>query len=1270
MGTVRSIHLQEWAGTVDARNKLGELIRHLIHAGLPIENIHSIQFLANEANQLSGWDGVLNCSSHGPWIPEGQSVWELGSGKSSRNKVEDDFSKRDRNTSLPKGWYKKDTTYVAASLGKFDDRVGLERELSKKASWKAVQVVDAAVFEEWVENHLGVETWLQEQGVGARTGVTSLQRFWADWSGATKPPINEELLRCNRSDAIGRLLALLQEEECVARIKSDSPEEATAFLYAAMQSLGGDKSSNLLSKSIVLRDPSDVTSVVHLPQHIICVTGESASKANELSRNGHKVICPLGRSSLARQVEIELGRPLRQDFSNALEDMGVAGDASDTEARACGNSASIWRVWNQLDYGGPDFDLPDWAGSEHTNVVVPAILAGGWSESNEEDKKQIELISGLKYNDFRDQLQRYLTYDNPLMQKVGDAWVVSAPATAFAITINNVNTGHLERLRVAIGSVFSEEDPSIDVPPDERMYGGLKSEGLSHSRWMRDGLAESLLRIAVLGSRLEENSAIPNGQTCQGYVDDAITELIGLSNDWRLITSLRSQLPVLAEAAPAPFLKALDRLLQGHPESIAPIFEEGSSFSGYSFHSEVLWALETLAWEPEYLPRVALVLAYMAELDPGGRLNNRPINSLKEIFLAWHPGTAASLEKRLAVINLILDQVPQVGWELIVGLMPSGTSVSHTTNRPIWRDFSLSDRPVLTRGDVWQTYKDYFGMALRAADGDPVRLCVLLDSYENIGEEEQDSLRESFRNLSADELSPEAREVVWEQLRQVTTRHSRFPDAAWSLSSEKILELTELQESFALDDSIDSSAWLFNEQMPDLPSPIEDFDKIDSEVARLRVEAISAVLAEHGLAGLLELANKVGFPGIVGAATADVLVSVLEALPYVGGTVSGTRSEQIFCESLSSRMFFHHGDGWRDRILEYTVENHSDTNVRVRPFLMLKVDSAMLDFLAKQGPDFEHAFWSQRTVWNIDRERKTLTQAVRNFVESGRAMDVLMLVGHEMKKLGTDVCQNVLDAVLAENMEGKNLSDHSNSSYYIEQIFEYLANSTDVSLERLAILEYAYLPLLSMKRGDSTLVLHRYLSAEPEFFVTVICDLYRPESATEPREQKMESVNKATLAWEMLHSWRNPPGLREDGEFESSEFSEWIANVRELAKEKDRTTMSEQHIGHILYHLPRDAKDHQWPLIQARNAVENIINDEISSGFQIEQFNARGVTSKVLYEGGAQERALEALWNENAKALEMKWPKISELCKQTGASWAREALREDERAAKDRLKYE
>ena len=1270
MGTITTHDLEKWAGRVDARYKLGELIERLIHAGIALPQIRKIEFLSNEANELPGWDGLLQCSATGPWIPDGNSVWELGSGVSSRSKVKADFSKRDEETKLPEGWTRESTTYVAVSLGKFQDRSDLEKDMSAGSDWLDVRVIDAVVFEAWIASHLSVESWLQGQNVGRPSTVISLERYWSDWSEATDPPVSPEMLLCGRKAEAENLLAILEQDSSVIRIKSDSPEESVAFFSAALSLLNDDESRNLGSKCIVVKDPADAHSIVDLPGHIVCLSGNASTKTNELARRGHKIVHPLGRSTRASHVDVELKRPLRDEFGKALESMGVSAEVAEMQARACGSSASIWRVWNQLDRGGPDHGLPEWAAPDHADIVIPAILAGGWSENNEADKEQMRMLSGLEYQEFRDTLQRHLSYDNPLLQKVGDAWVVSAPATAFAITINGITPTQLERLRSVVRSVFTEIDPTIDLPPNERMYAGIKSQELSHSIWLRDGLTESLLQIAVLGERLEQNFVIPDGQSRQQYVDAAITELIGLSEDWRLITSLRQQLPVLAEAAPMPFLKALDRLLQGHPESIKPVFEEGDSFSGHSLHSNILWALEALAWEPQYLPRVSLILARMAELDPGGRLSNRPINSLKEIFLASNPGTAAKPEERFAAIDLILKQVPVVGWDLLIALMPRGTGVSHNTNKPIWRDLSRSDKPVLTRGDVWRTYKEYFDKAIATAEKNATRLAVLLDAYENVSDDEQAMLRNALRRLSEEVKTAEDRKLVWEKLRHVVSRHSSFAEAKWALPKEKLDELEEIQNLFLPDDPIDNSLWLFDEHMPDLPAPREDHRKNEKAVERLRTKAVEAIVDRHGIAGLLDLVDRVQFPGLAGSGAAAVLGTIDEALPVVSEAVAGTRGQQIFGQALSSQMLDGFGIEWRSRILKHVSAAHDDPDILARPFLMFRIDDNLMDFVAGVSAEFEKAFWAQCGNWNVDREKDALERAIRKFIANGRGMEVLMLVGNELKVVDQEIGYETLEALLAESAAGKKLSNYGNSSYYIEKIFEFLSKAEECDLAKLARLEYAYLPLLHMRHGDGPLILHKHLAAEPSFFVDVLSDLYKAEGKKEARSADEEAVSRASRAWEMLHSWNYPPGLQDDGSIDPSELREWVQSVRKLAQEADRPTLAEHHVGQILYHLPRDESDGHWPTSGVREVVDELLSEEARRGFNNETVNARGVTHRGMYEGGNQERALAAKWADSATAMATEWPSISELCREVSESWTRYAEGEDERAEKDRLKYQ
>ena len=49
-----------------------------------------------------------------------------------------------------------------------------------------------------------------------------------------------------------------------------------------------------------------------------------------------------------------------------------------------------------------------------------------------------------------------------------------------------------------------------------------------------------------------------------------------------------------------------------------------------------------MAWGPEHLHQATSILLTLAEFDPGGKLANRPLGSLRDIFLAWRPNTYAS----------------------------------------------------------------------------------------------------------------------------------------------------------------------------------------------------------------------------------------------------------------------------------------------------------------------------------------------------------------------------------------------------------------------------------------------------------------------------------------------------------------------------------------------------------------------------------------------------------------------------------------------------
>ena len=84
---------------------------------------------------------------------------------------------------------------------------------------------------------------------------------------------------------------------------------------------------------------------------------------------------------------------------------------------------------------------------------------------------------------------------------------------------------------------------------------------------------------------------------------------------WITWTSLRDCLQNLAELSPEAFLKEAERGIINNPTEIVNLFPPKSGeLSGINYISNLLWALEILAWSPEYLVHSISVLGLLEKL--------------------------------------------------------------------------------------------------------------------------------------------------------------------------------------------------------------------------------------------------------------------------------------------------------------------------------------------------------------------------------------------------------------------------------------------------------------------------------------------------------------------------------------------------------------------------------------------------------------------------------------------------------------------------------
>lgn len=74
-------------------------------------------------------------------------------------------------------------------------------------------------------------------------------------------------------------------------------------------------------------------------------------------------------------------------------------------------------------------------------------------------------------------------------------------------------------------------------------------------------------------------------------------------------------------------------------------------FTGRSYYTNVLWALEKLVWFDDYVIRAIELLAKINEKQFQYKLANTPINSLYSIFCVWYPQSCLSCDQRIKLIH-------------------------------------------------------------------------------------------------------------------------------------------------------------------------------------------------------------------------------------------------------------------------------------------------------------------------------------------------------------------------------------------------------------------------------------------------------------------------------------------------------------------------------------------------------------------------------------------------------------------------------------------
>lgn len=1258
--TARDIELWASRGNKVAEEKLPELVRRLLQSARRDAGLTELHIPSGDSVGQAGWDGKVQASSQHIYTPLGTSAWEMGVGE-PQNKATSDYGKR---TKKPLNLVPKETTFVFVTAQTWPDKEKWVASKKVDNKWADIRALDANDLEAWLELSPVVKRWFM--GVLGRTqsGVSDLETYWEEWRAESRYPFSAELVIAGRDEQKETIQNKLKDaNNGTTFINAASRQEAIAFVAASVMSLPDDECGAILSSSLVVESQEAWNEIVASSDNslILIAAFDNPDKLAAALSKGHKVVVPIHRSVDNDSDALALSDPKRDVVKNELEKIGVPKDES--ESLATLGRHSLLSLWRRLAVTGI-IQKPEWVSD--SNVLVPALLAGKWDGSSEADRKVVAKLAGAEYDAYITKLEDVrLKSDSPI-GKVGSKWFIASKEDAWDLLSSKVTRNQIDRFMEIAVKVLSEIDPAYDLPYEDRWMANIHGKKLDHSSELRLNLADSLAFLSArLGNKKvgEIEGGVIASAVCTKVFENAHKDATG-----HLWASLSSMLPLLAEAAPAGLLTALEKELNSTTNKIGFIFQdkkEDTSFGSSSPHTGFLWALENLAWTPEFLIRACYVLCRFNELDPGGKLSNRPIGSLKDIFLSWHPQTTASVAQRKQALEKILARYPDTGWKLLVAILPDQHGFTTGSHSPKWQEWE-PEKLVVTYAELYESVDAISTLLLSHVNNDPSKWADLLENFDTVSPKTQDDIADALAAMPLTELKPADRALLWDRIRNLVYKNRRFSKQSWAMKKEKIDKLLPALSHLEPTVGPDRYKWLFGHH-PDLPIEDDDdkgWEKYQVKVTEARSDAVANIYNEGGLDSILQLVPDV--ESVHNYAVATGRSDILSADEYetIFAFLANDDVQSNFARGVIIGRFYPEGWEWAEDVL--SSSNALKNSMKRGEFLnQLPLSTRTWSMVDASDIDTRKRYWENCSAYGVlgDENYIRLAEETIKAERPFTALEALSLyIEKAENKPENDLIFRTFEALITSDPKKTGNFDLAMFSHHASRLLKYLDGRDDTDRSRLAQIEWGLLPALKSERRPK--VLHDELATNPEFFAEVVGWVYRKRGAKKEKLTKNEEA-RARHGNDLLDSWNQIPGDN-DGVIDETVLTKWVEEARKLLKKSGRIEVGDGIIGKLFSTSPVDT-DGAWPLVPIRNVIELVESNDLEEGIQTGVYNSRGMTTREIGEGGGQERALAQKYDDYAQKVLFNWPHTATVLLGIAKSFRRDAERQDIHALEDEM---
>jgi hypothetical protein len=1242
----------------DAQEVIPELVYWLINLSCP--DLAECRIPYGDLIGLPGLDGLVKTEGgFRQYVPKQVSWWEVGTGEKAERKAKLDYDKRLGDTPIGERG-QASFVFVTPRSRDWDQPSQAEWIKARNADgWKEIKIIDGVRLGDWLREFPAIGKWLLHK-IGLTRGATGFQtpaEWWTELAHLTskgEPPLPGKIFLVGRENACAQLERLFKGEVQQLLLSIESECDAEDFVAAFLHSLDDARRRAYSARCLFVSDPEAWNTFAKLKVPHVLVANPRLDLAEQehlhmvARSHGHAIVLPVSASYGAEKF-VPLRSPSRTTLDSTLVEAGFSRERANELASA--GTQSLAALKRHLRGLG---DLPPYATWVNARFLAQAELAGKWRGDKQADREALEILLGKAYGEWIETTRaETLRPDTPLIQR-NESWKILSRGEAWSALGPRITDADLERFQKMALRVLGEKDPQFEVSKDERYTASLHGKEITHSRQLREGVAETL---ALLGARPQALSSVSQGKA-QSTSIVVVRKLLEKA-DWVTWAGLNQELPLLAEAAPDAFLDAVESALVDPQSSVfADIFrqEGGGMLGGANYLTGLLWALETLAWHPDYLGRVTTALGDLAAIDPGGNWANRPSNSLVDIYLPWHAQTLADLGQRKAALEALRREQPNVGWRTLLRLLPNAHGVTTGTRRPAWRNFVPSGwSETVTVKEYWDQVQVYAEMCTSIAAADLTKLNDLIDRLADLPRPAHSEVLRHLGSPAVTSLPEEARLPLWESLQDLTSKHKKYADAQWAMKAEEIANIDKVASALAPKSAALAQRRLFTERDIDLYEDHKDFKEESDKLAEKRRNAVLTILKSEGPQGVVRFAQTVDSPRKVGDALGTIDDDAIDQFLLPALLQSTDRAINQLVGSFVWRRHWVLKWPWVERVLALKWPHDQVLSF----FLQLPADPDVWRRAEKILGESASDYWKKAQINPWGLEGPDLLEAAEKLSKHGRpaaAIDCLYLLAHNKVTIPMPLASAVMLGVLGEGEEQKRIEQH-----HAVEVIKWLQESTSGDSDELFHIEWAYLPLLNRHHGGGApKVLERKIAQSPAFFCELIAAVFRSDKEDREKKREITEAEKrvARNAYSLLHEWQTYPGSSADGSFNGDQFSAWLAEVKKRTKESGHFRIAMDQLGQALAHAPADP-DGLWIHKTIAMALDARDVPEMRRGFAVGLFNSRGVHG---FSHGAEEKQIAQGYREKAQALSaVGLHRIADEIRRVAENYEQDADRESKR---------